>query len=137
MIKFDPYVVTYCSISKTFDFGLMRHHIRENLDIISNGNHTTHVTVAIVKEFDDCQPMIEELKQRFPYKGTGYAMLENLPQKGLSDMEKAVLGLMHPTLKLDGPDLGKMTDDERAEYCEENFDLEFPDDYHDDPFNRL
>jgi hypothetical protein len=136
MIKFNPYVVTFCSLQGQFDFEPMRQHIRTNLEVIEAGGHVTHVTVAIVPEYDDCQPMIERLKKILPYKKTGYTILENIPKCGLSDLEKTVLGVVKPTVKIIPPNFEKMTEDERAEYCEENFDLEFPDDHIDDPLNR-
>ena len=121
MSEFDPYVISYCSLQGTFDFEPMRHHMRTNVEVIQAGGHVTHVLVAVVKEFDDCQPMIERLKKMLPHKKSGYTILENIPKCGLTDLEKTILGVVKPKFKIQSPDFEKMTEDER-EYCE-NFDL--------------
>ena len=121
------WVVSYSSIDDSFDYEPVKHHLRSNFETLRSGGMVFHTTVEIVEKIEDCHKIIKHLRRVIPRS-------KFQPKKvKLNTTTKMVLDLRFPMKKSKVPNFREMTPEQRERYCDENFDLDFPDDFIDDP----
>lgn len=123
------WIVSYSSMDDSFDYEPVKHHLRSNFETICSGGMVFHTAVAVVDRVEDCHRVIKHLRRVFPRKKLETKKFQ------LSPAEKNIIRLRFPSSRSEAPNFREMTPEQRERYCDENFDLDFPDDYIDDPEN--
>lgn len=122
----EKWVISYSHIDDAFDYEPLDFHVASNLGTYVSGGTTFYTIVSIVDDVEDCVSEIHRLRKMIPKCNP---KPKPKSQNKLNKIEMEIVSLTWPNLL----DWRKLSPEQRQQLCEENFDLDFPDEKIDDP----